>query len=95
MDETVLYSVDDHYTVQPITPSLSAPDSDRREAVLSIVVTTGDPDPPIFYDRPTPVRCIASHTSPVWHGGIYTRIPSLALCISVLKRDCLVVKACQ
>ena len=40
MDKTVLYSVDDHYTVQPITPSLSAPGSDRREAVLSTVDTT-------------------------------------------------------
>ena len=36
LEETVLYLVDDYYTVQPVTPSLSASGGDHQTAVTTI-----------------------------------------------------------
>jgi len=38
--ETVLYSVDDYYTVQPVTPRLSVSGSERREVTIEVIHTT-------------------------------------------------------
>jgi len=35
LEETVLYSVDDYYTIQPVTPSLSVSGGDQQPTVIN------------------------------------------------------------
>ena len=40
VEETVLYSVNDYYTVQPVTPSLPTSGSERREVTTEAIIHT-------------------------------------------------------
>ena len=40
VEETVLYSVNDYYTVQPFTPSLPTSGSERREVTTEAIIHT-------------------------------------------------------
>jgi len=48
LEETVLYSVDDYYTVQPVTPSLSASGGDHQTTVTTTLPSKDDKIPLTF-----------------------------------------------
>jgi len=44
LEETVLYSVDEYFTVQPVTPSLSASGGDQQTTVSTTLPPLGSPE---------------------------------------------------
>ena len=75
LEETVLYSVDDYYTVQPVTPSLSVSGSERRELTTEVIHTTVVP----------PIGSLKLYTEQV--PSLYTRSPSFYNIHAMLNSD--------